>query len=559
MRWLPCLLVMVSACGGDEGPFIIVTIDARPAVHDIRSLTVTLSNEGAAREDTFQVGSDDFPATFSISAPGRLGQLGISVDARDQTGILVGRGDVDTSLDLLDATVVLDSADFVVNTEFADDQFPSNDFEANGFQLGAGTDGTWTAVYRDTCIPSCNMFARRFDETGTAIESAIPAGPQGFEASSELTTGGAIPAVATSGTTTAVVWDFFEPAPGTTDGIACRTFDAAGNPSGPQVAVSIETLADVVSVAPLPSSSFVLQWNAFMTANTIKTATVNAQCQPANVVQVSTTPGTSGASRGSVATNGDRILYAWIIDNAVRGRVATATPFAFLNSTDIPLVAKTATEQIEHVRVAPLGTGFAIVVRWALTGMSSGAGRLELYRVNNTGALMGGPTLISNRSGSDFESKKSFGVASRDDGALLVVWHACDANGDGSGCGVFGRVLRPSGVPVGDEFVLATTTELDQTNPSAIAIPGAFATMWQDLSGQDPDKSGSAARARIVYPAFDDAKLVLGATCTAAAECGTGLTCGASSEGGQRCFATCTPGAGACPGGGTCSGNACVF
>jgi hypothetical protein len=558
--------VVLAACGGDDGPFIVVTIETRPAVHDIRALSVTLANEGTSREDTFEVGTEDFPATFSISAPGRVGQLGISVAARDQDGILVGRGDVDTTLDVLEATVLLDSADFVVNTEFADDQFPSNDFESNGFQLAAGPDGTWTAVYRDACIPSCNMFARRFDPTGAPVETAVAAGTNGFFLSSDLTTGSTTPAVATSGATTVAVWDFSEPSPSTVDGIACRALDAAGNFAGPQVPVSVETLPDVVSVAPLPGNAFALQWNGFNAANIIKGATVNAQCQPSNVVQVSTNAGTSGASRGSVATNGDRILYAWILDTEVRGRVATASPFAFLNGADIPLVLKTATEHIEHVRVAPLGAGFAVVVRWAVDGATTGPGRLELYRTNNGGQLMGGPTLISTRSGTDFESRKSFGVAERrEDGALLVVWHSCNDNGDDSGCGVFGRVVRPSGVPVGDEFLLATTTQLDQTNPAAVAVPGAFAVMWSDTSQQDPDKSGTAARARIIYPAFDDAKLVLGAPCTSAGECNAGLACASSSEGGQRCFATCNaegveP---RCPGGGTCTtivgGSACLF
>ena len=43
------------------------------------------------------------------------------------------------------ATVMLDTADFVVNTDYAMDQFLAEDFEANGLQLAATTDGHWTA------------------------------------------------------------------------------------------------------------------------------------------------------------------------------------------------------------------------------------------------------------------------------------------------------------------------------------------------------------------------------------------------------------------------------
>ncbi len=547
----------IGACGSDE-KFIIVTIDARPAVHDVNKLSVTLSNEGTSRTDELTVGTQDFPATFSISAPGRVGTLGIQIEAFDDKGLLVGRGLGETTVEATTASLVLDSTDFVVNTDFANDQFPSDDFESNGFQVAASEDGTWTVVYRERCSTPCNMFARRFDVTGKPVESAIAASTNGFPISSALTLGNATPAVASSAGATVAVWDFSEPSPSTVDGIACRALDASGNAAGPQVDVSIEQFPDVVSVTALPSSKFAVSWNGFSTDNIIKGAIVNAQCQPSNVVQVSVNAGVAGASRGAVASNGNNIMYSWILDGDVRARVAGPTN-NFL-SADVPIVIKTATEQIEYVRVAPLGTGFAVVVRWALITGAEGPGRIELYRTSNTGALMGGATLVTTRSGTDFASSKSFGVASRPDGALLVVWHSCGENGDDSGCGVFGRVLRPSGVPVGDEFVLATTTEGEQTNPAAAGLPDGFATTWLDGSAKEPDKSGSAVRARIIYPPFDDAKGVIGAACSGS-DCNAGLTCGASSDGGQRCFTTCnaqgTPPF--CPGGGTCTAGACVF
>ena len=89
----------------------------------------------------------------------------------------------------------------------------------------------------------------------------------------------------------------------------------------------------------------------------------------------------------------------------------------------------------------------------------------------------------------------------------MVVWHACRENGDGNGCGVFGRALRADGTPAGDELVIATTTNGDQTNPSVAALPGdAFAVVWKDDSGAAPDISGSAVRARIVYPVGPSAR-----------------------------------------------------
>ena len=130
-----------------------------------------------------------FPVTFSISAPGRTGELGIQIDALDASGLArrARHRRRPRSRRSTRASVLLDSADFVVNTEFADDQFLSDDFEANGFQLAATADGTWTAAYRDRCTAPCNMFGRRFDATGKPVDQ-LAAGTKAFPFTTSLTT-----------------------------------------------------------------------------------------------------------------------------------------------------------------------------------------------------------------------------------------------------------------------------------------------------------------------------------------------------------------------------------
>jgi hypothetical protein len=143
----------------------------------------------------------------------------------------------------------------------------------------------------------------------------------------------------------------------------------------------------------------------------------------------------------------------------------------------------------------------------------------------------------------------------------MVVWHQCDT-GPGS-CDVYGRVVRPTGVPVGDPIPLATASSGDQVNPSVGGRPTSFVAAWNDSSGVEPDHSGTAVRARILYPPYDDATSVLGAPCSGGAPaCGPGLACVAGSDGMPRCFATCSPPS--CPAGGTCSPvdattSACTF
>jgi hypothetical protein len=560
MRALAVLL-LVTACGGDD-TFIIVSVDRRPAVHDVAKLEITLSNAGSMRTDSLDVGSADFPVTFSISAPGRAGDLGIAIDGLDSMGTLQGRGRGTAQLTDATASVMLDSADFVVNALYANNQFLSNDFEAVGLQLGAITNGTWTAAFREDCSP-CNVIARRFDAQGQPVRTELAAGTTQFNVTTTQTTSGTIPAVATSGLTTLIVWDFFDTV-GTGQGVACRSLNEQGAGTAVQQTISTDA-ADVVTAAPLSNGNFVVTWQSFITSmQVVRSIIVKPDCTTltAAPLTVSTVSGTFGARRSHAASNGAAILYTWVVDGDVRARQGANN--GTLVGTEAVLVPKTSTQEVDHVRIAPWGAGFAVAVRWAATS-GMGAGKIEVYRVSTTGTIMGTPILITDKSGSDFASDKAFGIAQRGDGALMVVWHQCET-GPGS-CDVYGRILRPTGVPIGEPTVIATSTGSDQVNPSIVALDNtSFVAAWNDSSGLEPDPSGSAVRARILYPVYDDARGVLGATCGASApgapNCGAGLACAMGSDTVQRCYQTCTPPS--CPGGGTCSTvdattSACVF
>lgn len=493
------LLAALGACAGEDD-YIIVTVDGRAAVHDIKTLKVTLSNAGTMRTDDLPFGEQQLPVTFSVSAPGRTGDLGVTVEGIDKDGLLVGLGAATSTLDLPTAAVLLDPADFVINTDYAENQFPSDDYEAHGFQVSSAADGsTWTAAYRDSCSAPCNMFARRFDKAGRPVQTKLAASTNGFPMSTTPTTSISTPAIATAGTNTIEAWDFNDPtAMTTTVGIACRSIDAMGNGNPDQVTIATDASSDVVSIAPLANGNFAMAWSAFLTTGVIRSAVVRSDC--VLLAGPSTVSTTASARKVSVATLGTSVLYAFVIDGGVRVRFGN-TSNVFTTPTDVQFLPKTATESIESVRVAQLGTGFAVVVRWAVTGALSGPGRIELYRTNAMGAVLGSPVLVSSKSGSDFGSSEAFGVASRSDGVLMVTWHSCLTNGDGSGCGVWGRAFRENGTPVGDEFIVPTTTSGDQTNPSVAPLgTDAFVLVWKDDSAQAPDVAGSAIRGRIIYP-----------------------------------------------------------
>jgi hypothetical protein len=492
---LACFGCGDDGSGGNE--YTIVSVSNRPAVHDVAMLRVTLANSGTMRTDDIPLGTATFPATFSLTAPGRSGDLVISIDALDAQGLLVGRGTATAAVGSANAAVLLDTTDFVVNTEFADDQYPSAYYDTHGFQAGSTSDGSWTVTYRGSCpIEGCNMFARRFDSAGRAKSTLVAAGTAGFPVSTNLTTGITSPAVAGAGTTTIAVWNYRQPSPGAGVGIACRAFDAQGRAMPDELLISADTGTDVVSVAPLSNNNFVVAWVGG-SPRTVRGRIVKPDCVGLNLEVTPST--TANPFSPAVAANGNTVLYGWTVSGDAYVRLASITN-SLQGVADVLFLPKTATEQIEFVRVAPLGTGFAVLVRWALSAASEGPGRIELYRTSAQGAVLGQAIVVTTTSGSDFGSSEAFGAATRTDGTMLVTWHACQTTGDGQGCGVFARAFRSDGTPLGEEFVVPTTTVGDQSDPSVTALGDAFAVVWKDLSMQAPDVAGSAVRARIVYP-----------------------------------------------------------
>jgi hypothetical protein len=494
-------LAASGACSRSDH-YVIVTVDARPAVHDARSISVALGNGGTMRTDSLTLSDHPFPVTFSITAPGRTGDLTIAVDAIDDNNLIVGHGSATAAVVAAGATVMLDSADFVVNTDYIGDQFPSSDFEAAGFQLAALPDGTWTVAFRDSCSQgSCNLFARRFDPTGRPIQTQAAAGTNAFVVSARPTDSRSTPAIASGRTATAELWDFYDVGTATTSGIACRAIDPAGGLGPDQTAVAVDA-ADVVSVAALSNDNFVATWKTVLptlNVDAIRMVLIQPDCTALGVVQtVAQGAAADTVHRGSVASSADHALFAWITNGDLHTRMMAQTG-AF--TADTTLVTQTATDQIEHARVAAAsGGGFVIAARWTRKGATTGPGRIDLFRVNAAGALVGTPVLVSDKSGTSFTSSESFGLASRADGTVMVAWHTCSDPLDDSTCDVFGRILRDTGEPVTDAFVVPTTATGGQVLPSVVGLPDAFVATWADASKQLPDTAGQSVRARIVYP-----------------------------------------------------------
>ncbi|HEY0192515.1 MAG TPA: hypothetical protein VGC42_15455 [Kofleriaceae bacterium] len=495
----------LAACSSDDTHYVVVTVTGRPAVHDAAALVVSLANAGTTRMDSLKL-DGSFPesrATFSVSSPGRTGALDIAIDATDAAGLVVGHGTATAQLTDDGAAVQLDTTDFVVNTDYAGDQYPDRDYEASGFQLAAVPGGPWTVAFEDACpTNSCSLYARRFDAKGVPASTALAAGTNAFALNTSPTTYSSIPAVASTAAVTVALWDYYDPASLTIQGIACRPFDTAGRATSDQTSTAISNdSADVVSVAALATGNFAAAWNTLVSTNeVIRAQIVKPDCTPLLAAPLTVSTGTIDARRADVGASGDNVLFTWIVDGNLHARLATSA--GVLAAADLVPVAKSATQEVAFARIAPgAAGGFVIAVRWAqITG--NGPGRIDLYRMDATGKLLGTPTLVTDKSASEdgAPNDDSFAIAHAADGTVLVAWHACGTQGDGSMCGVFGQYLEDSGETVGGNFVIPTTTENDQEFPSVVALDQGFAAAWSDASGKAPDVAGKAARARILYP-----------------------------------------------------------
>jgi hypothetical protein len=82
-------------------------------------------------------------------------------------------------------------------------------------------------------------------------------------------------------------------------------------------------------------------------------------------------------------------------------------------------------------------------------------------------------------------------------GGFMVVWSSFDSHGpgqDGSSNGVFAREYAPDGTPETEDFLVNTTTQRSQENPSIAFIPPSRLVVAWESQGQDGQGSAIVAQ-----------------------------------------------------------------
>lgn len=500
------MIGLALALGGcaDEGPVAVVRLQARPAVGTVTSVEVALDNDNATQRETFAVTGKRFPLTFSVQTPGRSGTLAIHAEARDGTGELRAVGDATVELDpagRVDTDLMLEPQDFVVNTTFVGSQDLAFRFDGGGRQLSAAPDGRFTIGWSDTCqmVGRCDVFGRRFDAGGAAVDTVIAAGATQFNFNQRDGFTGYEPSLATdrSGNTLAA-W-------ATGGELFAVVIDAAGSPlAALETQVTTGTSPGTPAAIALPDGRFIVAWcDTIGSTQHIRARYLSSTGQPINnpvtntnlAFQVSTTALAIDSPPAMVSLGGGSFAIAWQDGPDIRGRFygTTGQP---TSATDLVLATHTDQDDVMPPQLGTLGgDALLLYARFTFGGGGADNGELLLRRVSAQGTTIGTPTVVAD--------DVQFGPASITslDGATGVAWSACNTLADAAGCGIWFRAFDVNLAPVSAPIAVNTTTAGDQEDPSVAWLPdGAAAVAWSDGSMAAPDRDAGAVRARIIYP-----------------------------------------------------------
>jgi hypothetical protein len=573
MRRVLLLLAVTTACS-DPVTATVVTVEARPSVREVETLEVTFANENATLTQTFTVGGRDFPLTFSVETPERTGEVTMTARGLDEDGGLVALGVASSMItpdQIVDATMLLDPADFTINTGFAGSQKLAWSNAQAGTQIAAGPDGTFTVGFTDDCggLGRCDLFARRFDVAATPVRIEANASDAQFIVNvTEVFGNDPALAVAPDGTMLAA-WSTLS------DVLAIALTPEGSAKSLVETTVSTGTSADDVAVAAYPDGRFILVWtetDLTTSERTVRARLLDADGAPlTNPENNATDPFTldgpqddaPDAPAVAATGNGLEAAFLWRNGQTIHLRLMDSTG-KLLGPQPVELVAYDALDDLWSPRIAALASA-RYVVAWGHRTFGGGLfddGVIVARKIAApTGEQLGVDAFIGRGLADSFTR---FGLA-EGDGQLVATWHACGPDVDGSDCGVLARVFRDTGLPVGEPIPVNTTTLASQTTPSVTWLgaasadhgQAAFAFAWTDESGATPDDSETQIRGRVLYPVYDDAAGILGAECggTGATPCGAGLVCLAGTDSVARCHRSCDP-AGPdpdCPEGGICT------
>jgi hypothetical protein len=568
---LVATLVLQAACKDEQATLLYITVNDKPGMpEDPKTLTVTFNNAGQDFLKLFSApsGTIGMPTTFVVRADERGGAAKVLVKAKDANDRLLGTGEGSTDLvpdGQVDLAVDLFPADVPINARYISSQTFSFG-GPTGRQLASDSKGNFVVVWVDETCPlqRCDVWYRLFDPDAKARLNGSTNDTREQQANS----GNAeydMPAVAVREDGSIVVaWQRYNNKTSMTREIRSRSFLANGAPNtaagGGELQLSTSTAVDPGSpdVASLMDKHFVVVWHQrdstktkwqvmgrYLGPNGQPTKIFNGKNEPFLIAEFTGTsynrPEPAVAPRSDV--NNPGFMVVWLQEGKLWGRAYRKEASPIKAGFSI-----SASGKVDSANISDMTAGYGVI--WsdgASCGPDTDGDCVRFRRYNFNGdAQEEGWTINTDYPG----DQQDPALARLPSGSLLAVWATSQQQSDSKG-GIRGRKLLASGLPVGAEFSVNTTTAKEQTQPT-VAHHGvsSFLVVFRDKSETGPDTDAAAIRGRVVYTVFGTTDGEIGSKCDTTT-CKSGLSCQTTPQN-KRCVATCNKPGDACPHGGKC-------
>jgi large repetitive protein len=279
-------------------------------------------------------------------------------------------------------------------------------------------------------------------------------------------------------------------------GIYAQRFNASGVAQGTAIAVNTTTLNDQLSsaVAMDNGGNFVVTWQSNHSGfNDVYAQRYNS----AGVAQGSefrvnaTTSGEQRSSNVAMDASGDFVITWTGRDSSGYGIYAQRYNAAGVAQGSETQVNTYTLSSQDNSSVAIVKTGVAAgdyIVTWTSLGQSN-LKDVFFQRYNASGLAQGSETAVNQYTTSN---QQDVSVSVGENGNFVVTWSSLDQDGDLQG--VYARQFDASGVPLGNEFRVNTTTSGNQQNPTvSLDKNGDFIITWTSF-GQDGGGAGVYAQ-----------------------------------------------------------------
>lgn len=382
----------------------------------------------------------------------------------------------------------LSVSDYQVNKTTANDQIAESVARlANGSFIV-----TWRSNLQDGS--GFGVYAQRYDAKGdkTGSEFRIneaTSAAQNYSSVTGLSNGGFVVAYQTE-------------ANGPADlNILLRHFDANGNPTGVEQQINALTANNQAgaSVTALTGGGYVVTW---MSNHTGLNYDIKGQRFAENGVKVgdellvNTFTANHQYYPKTLATSDGGFLVAWQSYGADGSQWSISAQK--YNSNGVAVnnefrINTTSQGDQTFPEIASLSDG-TVVVLWTSDNVDGSGSAVMIRHYTADGIALSGEIRVNTISQSNQMGQAIVPMA---DGGYTILWQS-DGGQDGSGSGVFAQRFSADGQRVGSEMLINSTVVGDQIEPVGIAVGDGLYVAWSD-SGKDG--SGFGVFSKILQPA----------------------------------------------------------